>query len=276
MNFTFIRQVGWGKYLRRAAVRQFYKRVLKKDHKITLPTGPVFNLPQASGHASEVYTTNCDIDWGSEKLFARFIQSNKDFLDIGAHIGYYALYMAPLARRVFAFEPDPRLRTMIEKNLDGIGNVTIVNAAMGETPSRLRLSISSDAEVSHLVEPGSEAGDATVEVEVLTVDGFATDKGLDVGAIKIDVEGWDLDVIRGARQTMSRQQPLILAEIAPVPALSELAAELGYSLFAYARKNPDAPAIMAKLTTNDPRAVKMVFIVPPRLENHFQSIAMNS
>jgi hypothetical protein len=61
------------------------------------------------------FVTNADVDWGSEQLLFRLLSGKGAFLDVGAHIGYYSLYMLPRVETVDAFEPDPRVRALLEK-----------------------------------------------------------------------------------------------------------------------------------------------------------------
>src|SRR3954470_13187118 len=99
LNWLFIKQVGLARWLVRTAVRQAYKRVLKRDLAMTLPTGSVFVIPPDSRIGSEVFVTGSDIDWGAEALFVSFTNSMTDFIDVGANIGYYSVYLAPRVRR---------------------------------------------------------------------------------------------------------------------------------------------------------------------------------
>ena len=89
-NWNFVRQVGILPWALRYTKGQFYKRILRRDCQLRLPTGNLISLPRQSASATEVYVTNADVDWGAEALLARFADSKRDFLDIGSRIGYYA------------------------------------------------------------------------------------------------------------------------------------------------------------------------------------------
>jgi len=105
-SISFIKQVGWRKWLIRYSYRQFMKRVFKSGVSLKLPTGLSYYCPSWDPSGSEVYVTNADMDWGSEKLLSCILDPDGTFIDVGAHTGYYSLYMLPLVSFVYAFEPD--------------------------------------------------------------------------------------------------------------------------------------------------------------------------
>src|ERR1039458_4812003 len=88
INIAFIKEVGLLRWASRTAIRQFYKRIIKRDHRMRLPTGEWINLPISDRSASEAFVTNADVDWGREKLLASLLSRKGVFLDVGAHIGY--------------------------------------------------------------------------------------------------------------------------------------------------------------------------------------------
>jgi FkbM family methyltransferase len=254
----------------RTAVRQYYKRIVKHDHDLQLPTGESMNLPIQDHFASEVFITNCDVDWGSEALLASLLNRKGAFLDVGAHIGYYSLYMLPLVREVYSFEPDPRVCAMLEKNVGGKGNVLVIPWAVGAAKGRARFTLERDAEVSHLSAEGEDAANQIV-VEVVTIDEFVRSRGLTVEAIKIDVEGHDAEVIQGALGVLREQQPLVLTEARPDARLFELALLVAYRVFAFVRHPRTRKKWMAELIADQaiPGETKMLFLVPERLAGEF-------
>ena len=162
-SLGFIREVGVARWMTRYAVRQFTKRILKRDNRMVLPTGAEIILPRQSGNATEVFVTKGNIDWGAEALFARFADRNRDFLDIGAHIGYYALYLSPCVRKVYAFEPDPRNISGLTANARLRDNVAVVQMAVSSGDGIGSLHIGQGTAVSSL-----ETGDgATMDVPMI-------------------------------------------------------------------------------------------------------------
>jgi FkbM family methyltransferase len=258
----------------RTAVRQYYKRIVKRDHAMQLPTGEWMNLPIQDHFASEAFITNGDVDWGSEALLASLLNRNGAFLDVGAHIGYYSLYVWPLVREVYSFEPDPRVCSLLESNVGGKDNVLVIPWAVGATKGRARFTLERDAEVSHLAAEGEDAANQIV-VEVVTIDEFVRSRGLTVEAIKIDVEGHDAEVIQGALGVLKQQQPLVLTEARPDASLFDLARVVTYRVFAFVRHPRTRRKWMAELIADQaiPGETKMLFLVPERLVGVFIRLA---
>lgn len=279
----FIGDVGLPRYVWRLARRQFAKRVLRTANTLRLPTGLVMELPAASPTASEVYITNAAVDWGSEALLVRHLDPAGCFLDVGANIGYYALLAAPRVARVFAFEPDPRNWSGLDSNARRAGNVEVVRQAVWRESGRLALDVGDNSAVSVLRPDGG--GRETVETEVIALDDFAAALGgLPVTGIKIDVEGHDLDVIRGAARLLRDHQPLVLTEFTlgeargnDIDALFALTRAAGYAIHAFVRGAGNGGARFALRAIDrpgfDPAALKMLFLVPRRLQPSFAAEA---
>ena len=91
-------------------------------------------------------------------------------------------------------------------------------------------------EVSHLIdnEKREKRGANIIEVEVTTVDSFAKENRIEVEAIKIDAEGFDIQVLKGAISTLHCQRPLVLTEATLEPDLFDLVDRVDYSIFAFA------------------------------------------
>lgn len=283
INTQFIADVGWRRYVWRLARRQLAKRVLRTGNRLRLSTGLIMDLPAASPTASEVFITGGNIDWGSEALLMRHLDSSGCFFDVGANIGYYALLAAPLVARVLAFEPDPRNWPALEANAGRAGNVELVRKAVWREGGRMALDIGGNSGISFLRPDGG--GDTMVETEVVTLDSFAAGLGgRPVTGIKIDVEGFDLDVLHGARRLLHDDQPLVLTEFTlgdgrtnDADALFALASDAGYALYAFVRAPAGGTARFALRRISrqyfDSAALKMLFLVPERLQPCFAAEA---
>jgi FkbM family methyltransferase len=162
-----------------------------------------------------------------------------DFVDVGAHIGLYALTAAlGGAETVLAFEPNPSARTQLEENvrLNHAANVTVRDAAIGAAPGRALLHVPAtpDPSFSSLAGGRFAEGDP-VEVEVTTVDREVDELDLRPTVVKIDVEGGELDAVAGMGSTLRTHRPVLLVEVSEETA-RELARRLGgYSGFRVAR-----------------------------------------
>lgn len=275
MNTAFIKEVGLRRWLTRTAIRQYYKRIAKRDHAMQLPTGEWITLPITDHFASEAFITEADVDWGSESLLFSLLEKKGAFIDVGAHIGYYSLYMLPGVCEVYCFEPDPRVRVLLENNVNGKRHVSVIPWAVGAKQGRARFTLERDSEVSHLAAEDDDPSKVIV-LDVVTIDGFVRTRGLTVEAIKIDVEGHDAEVIQGALNVLNEQQPLVLTEARPDAMLFGLMRRVGYRVFAFVREPKTRAKRMAELFADAPIAgeTKMLFLVPDHLAEEFNRRAI--
>ncbi len=131
-------------------------------------------------------------------------------LDIGSNLGLYTVLLSRLvgpAGRVISFEPDPALFATLQRNcaLNGCANVEPHNLAVGSQPGRLLLQkLIFNAGDNHLAKGGSRLFRHAVETEVVTVDHFLP--GLRPDLVKIDVQGWEFEVLKGM-DAMVRSHP---------------------------------------------------------------------
>ena len=272
----FVRQVGFLKWATRFGWLQFRKRVLKQDSRLRLPTGLTIELPRQSGSATEVFVTNADIDWGAEALFVRFADPARDFLDIGAHIGYYAAYLSPRVRRVYAFEPDPRNLPGIRANSRLAGNVEIVAAAVSSRDGVAPLHVGRSSALTSLEGDGTGV---TVDVPLLRIDTFcAAHPGIRVGLVKTDIEGHDLEALRGMAQMVARDQPLILTECNSHAEVAALCREWRYTILAFTRDRRTFTVSLQRMAGDEFAACwfKMLFLVPAHLDATFTAEITNS
>jgi FkbM family methyltransferase len=134
--------------------------------------------------------------------------------DVGAHAGFFTLLCARLVGkegRVVAFEPDDAnveaLRAAASRN--GFDTVEIRPVAVWSTPGSVGFERRSDsAEGAH----GAVVADAVVTVPATTLDLEFEQRG-DPTLVKIDVEGGEVDVLRGAQQLLAERRPIVLCEV---------------------------------------------------------------
>jgi FkbM family methyltransferase len=155
------------------------------------------------------------------ELFSRLVRPGDRCVDAGANVGVHTIRLARLVGRdgeVIAFEPDPEVvqRTRRNVSLNDLGNVRVIGAAASERAGEMRLFRPSPSDTNRArasLTPHRYLTGATATVPVTTVD--ATCAGAPVALIKIDVEGHEAAVVRGAADTISRYAPAIVFEYAP-------------------------------------------------------------
>ncbi|MBT9331633.1 FkbM family methyltransferase [Paracidobacterium acidisoli] len=274
LNLSFIRQVGPVQWAVRYSMLQFRKRILRQDSTLRLPTGMRIRLPRHSGCATEVYVTNGNIDWGSEAVFVQFAEPSRDFLDIGSHFGYYATYCAPRVRQVYAFEPGACNLTALRQNAALSSNIQIVEMAVSSHDGEADFFSGVGSTVGSL----NNVGGAVTKVRITTVDSFVENHPeINVGLIKTDIEGHDLEALQGMHATVARFQPLILTECEWSQALQNLCAAWKYRIFAFTHDRLTDKPGYHDLSDDDVTKYfcKMLFLVPEKLQPAFSGIGKN-
>lgn len=146
------------------------------------------------------------------ELFERHVEPASVVVEVGAHIGTHTV---PIARqagpwgRVYAFEPQRKIYRELHHNLalNGINNVVILPYAVGAGEPRI-------IEMNPATagnEGGTGVGDGGESAELRALDGFGFER---VSLLKIDVEGYENEVLTGAADTIRRNRPVIILEIA--------------------------------------------------------------
>jgi FkbM family methyltransferase len=152
----------------------------------------------------------------------RFLQPGMTVLDLGAHQGLYTLLASKRVGptgRVISFEPSPRERRALRLHvwLNLCRNVTIEGMAVGEREGAATLYVVEDAIAgcNSLRPPAVASEISPVCVDVTQLDGWLENHGIErVHFIKLDVEGAELDALKGATRLLERRpRPVVLAEV---------------------------------------------------------------
>lgn len=131
-------------------------------------------------------------------------------VDIGAQIGLWSRVMAINFDKVTAFEPLPDHQQCFEMNMKhALDKVTLHKCALTDAPGFLKMNMPPKNTGNTHVAVEGEAG---VEVPARTLDSF---KLTDIDFMKIDVEGYELPVVKGAKNTILSQRPTIVIEQKP-------------------------------------------------------------
>ena len=157
-------------------------------------------------------------------IFRELARESKLIIDVGANIGLYSLLGARSSRkdaRIFSFEPIPDnvdlLKRNIKLNKDIGSKITTISNALGEDSRKLEIYLSRKSVGNHSVggKRGRGYGEVT-EVMQTSLDEFTKKKKLkNIDLIKIDVEGYDGYVLKGAINTIKTSQPALMIECIP-------------------------------------------------------------
>lgn len=166
----------------------------------------------------------------SEMTFERFLDSI-DFvdcvaLDIGANHGVYTTKIADRFSKVYAFEPHTDNLKILKQSANA-PNITIVEKAISDKTGKLKLFCSHSNPGGHSIsEKVSEvplwghAPDRFVEVDGISIDDFC--KGMNVGFMKVDVEGAENFIFNGAVETLKNNKMDIMLEVHQTVDIDEL------------------------------------------------------
>jgi len=141
-------------------------------------------------------------------------------LDVGANIGEYTL-LAALATGptgyVFAVEPNEELHERIHRNLElnVISNVQVLPVAFGSSERQGTLTVPLDAAALGTLRSDLAAGQPGIqyEVRIQRLDDTVSDEDRRrLAVMKVDVEGWELEVFQGGRETLAQAKPVVLYE----------------------------------------------------------------
>jgi len=177
----------------------------------------------------------CWLGWYERQKVKDFVNSLKAdsiVYDVGANVGYYTLIASRQCKNghVFSFEPVPSNVTFLRQHLslNGARNVTVFEAAVGNTDGTSFFQTTSSNSMGHIASQGN------LEVSLMTLDsliGRGETKPPDV--IKMDIEGAEYDALCGAMNLLKRKKPkLFLATHGKEvhAACCKLLTDIGYQL----------------------------------------------
>jgi len=187
-------------------------------------------------------------------LFRRLSDPAKATLDIGANAGVYSMYLCRFARQLYCFEPLPWLADGMKKTFVATTNVKVENCALGSKneSATIRIPVTQNRRCdtrSSLARNQDDQvinGEKVTEIEELQVAVKRLDdfRFPNIGFIKMDVEGFELEVLKGARETIQQNLPVMFIEIEqrhhkdiPIPSIFQVILDLGYDGFFQFEKN---------------------------------------
>jgi FkbM family methyltransferase len=158
------------------------------------------------------------------EIFRGLLRSDSLVIDAGANFGHYALTAANMIGPnglVIAFEPHPDTFALIDANCGLLphDNFVAIQAGLGAFDGTMELYSDSANPGGHSFYEWNLRGTKEFyqSVQVYSLDSFLSEQGhvRPVDVIKIDVQGFEMEVLRGAARTIERDQPAILCEVTP-------------------------------------------------------------
>jgi len=141
---------------------------------------------------------------------------NKDIIDAGGYVGDTALLFSSYTdKSIHVFEASPSNMDIIRETirLNHLDNIVPVSKALGENSGTATFSLGERNSCNSLVERPGYNYPNHIEVPVITLDDYVRENNLEVGLIKVDIEGGEQLLLKGAVETIRTQHPILLISI---------------------------------------------------------------
>ena len=183
--------------------------------------GGTFRMPTSSDVFRRICLDGC-YEPALSSIAAKFLAPHRDAIDVGANIGFYSVLLSGklASGRVLAIEPNPKAYQRLQANLqrnNGADKAITFQGIAGASLRRNTISFPLGMEEYTTVRsPQGEPSEPTktrVEVDETTIDLLVQKHSLDPAFIKIDVEGYEYEVLQGAVRVIRTSRPVILCEL---------------------------------------------------------------
>ena len=161
------------------------------------------------------YNIHAFIDLNLTSNEKKFLK-NKDIIDAGAFTGDTSLPFSRITeKKVYAFEPFDESYNLLKMNIEknNINNIVPINKSLGNKNGERILYLSGENIQGITSDPNIRAFDKEIKVQEVTIDQFVEKNNVDVGFIKADVEGSEMDLLEGAINTIKTQKPILYISI---------------------------------------------------------------
>ena len=183
------------------------------------------------------------------EMFKKCIKQGNNVIEVGGHIGYMSLLFSQLAGdkgKVFVFEPSINNLPYIRENIKKKANVQLIEKGAGDKNETATFFMDNlTGQNNSFVEDfdgfksnqsasyDKSSGLTKVEVPIVTLDSFVLSENINnVNFIKIDVEGFEYEVLLGAKDLLKKYHPSIMVEVQRNQApLADFLFELNYKLY---------------------------------------------
>ena len=188
---------------------EFSSKIVKLNDNLYYYNG--YYLPVNQFDSSVFFTR-----YGIDKLTTLDSVRNKHIIDAGGYVGDTALLFSSYTdKNIHVFEASPSNMDIIRETirLNHLDNIVPVSKALGEKSGTATFSLGERNSCNSLVErPGYNYPDH-IEVPVVTLDDYVRENNIEVGLIKVDIEGGEQLLLKGAVETIRTQHPILLISI---------------------------------------------------------------
>ena len=188
---------------------EFSSKIVKLNDNLYYYNG--YYLPVNQFDSSVFFTR-----YGIDKLTTLDSVRNKHIIDAGGYVGDTALLFSSYTdKSIHVFEASPSNMDIIRETirLNHLDNIVPVSKALGEKSGTATFSLGERNSCNSLVERPGYNYPNHIEVPVVTLDDYVRENDLEVGLIKVDIEGGEQLLLRGAVETIRTQHPILLISI---------------------------------------------------------------
>jgi len=174
------------------------------------------NLYEITSDDNEISSMNNEYDKNMCNAFLSLIDESHTIIDVGANVGLLSILFGQHAKNVISFEPSPSTYKYLAQNVEasGLTNILPHNFGLGRQDENLTLTFSpvgrGGAFVSNLTQVDTEAY-IVENIQIRNGDSILGNQVVD--CIKIDVEGFELNVLNGLSETVRKNKPIVVAEL---------------------------------------------------------------
>jgi len=148
----------------------------------------------------------------------KYIKPGDTVIDVGGNLGFFVLILNELIGdngKIYSFEPSVLLKNKLTATIqnNNLKNVTIVNQGLGESEGSTTLHYNPKQSGLTSIVSDFENNSLSEEIKITTLDKFAENISGRVSFIKIDTEGYESQVLKGAKELIKRDKPTIYIEL---------------------------------------------------------------
>ena len=217
LGVKYIYAIGFAKLIypvTKRGTRKTCKTFFGETMQVILPAGTDIYLAGGKTHDSEIRLV---------KFLISNLHRGEVFIDVGAHFGYFSLLASKLIEkegRVFSFEPS-NIFFLLKENAEGKENIKSFKKAITDTNSEIEFyefpELYSEFNTTNSDQFKKESwirkyAPKQIKISSITIDQFIEEQDVRPSLIKIDVEGAELKVLKGAKNTLSQFSPIVVME----------------------------------------------------------------
>jgi FkbM family methyltransferase len=192
--------------------------ILKKDDKFYIyHNGFKLNYIKDDYSLIDFIKTNNDYEGATRKVVERILKKGDIFLDLGSHIGFYALIAARIVSEsghVYAFEPTPATRDTLNKNIidNNLSNIiTVESFGISDRSEKVYFIVNSNSSECNKISRSGIESENIITIKTISVDDYAILNNIQkIDLVKMDIEGAEYQAIMGMRKIISENPDIKL------------------------------------------------------------------